>query len=177
MQDTDAFIQAAKRTPVNLQEWAISMMEQHNRKSYLAPPAPKHIARDGSSDAVSYSDTPTSAEVPLNYAGESSPSMYSDTPTATKVPPTLGIEHLSIGSYDQINGGGGERTARPANTAQQSSEAYLYSSPRSSNPYPPRQGAPSGTLPIRAAPPPTGPLPAPPGSAGTGSWRSQGHRV
>ncbi|KAJ5460221.1 Dual specificity protein kinase FUZ7 [Penicillium daleae] len=40
--DKDAFLQAAKRTPVDLQEWAISMMERHNRKSYLAPPAPKH---------------------------------------------------------------------------------------------------------------------------------------
>lgn len=29
---------AAKRTPVNLEEWAVSMMERHNRKSHLAPP-------------------------------------------------------------------------------------------------------------------------------------------
>lgn len=29
---------AAKRTPVNLEEWAVSMMERHNRRSHLAPP-------------------------------------------------------------------------------------------------------------------------------------------
>ncbi|PYH45007.1 MAP kinase kinase Ste7 [Aspergillus saccharolyticus JOP 1030-1] len=44
--DKDAFLQAAKRTPVDLQEWAISMMERHNRKSYLAPPAPKSLKDD-----------------------------------------------------------------------------------------------------------------------------------
>ncbi|KAJ5594503.1 Dual specificity protein kinase FUZ7 [Penicillium hispanicum] len=41
--DKDAFLQAAKRTPVDLQEWAISMMDRHNRKSYLQPPAPKSL--------------------------------------------------------------------------------------------------------------------------------------
>lgn len=32
---------------MNLEEWAISMMERHNRKSYLAPPAPKSIDKEG----------------------------------------------------------------------------------------------------------------------------------
>lgn len=45
--DKDLFLQAAKRTPVDLQEWAVSMMERHNRKSYLAPPAPKSLKSDG----------------------------------------------------------------------------------------------------------------------------------
>jgi mitogen-activated protein kinase kinase len=36
-QDHDAFLQAAKRTPVDLEAWAISMMEHNKRKSYLAP--------------------------------------------------------------------------------------------------------------------------------------------
>jgi mitogen-activated protein kinase kinase len=39
-QDHDAFLQAAKRTPVDLEKWAISMMEVNNRKSYLAPVTP-----------------------------------------------------------------------------------------------------------------------------------------
>lgn len=34
----DAFLQAAKRTPVDLEAWAVSMMERHNRKSHLAFP-------------------------------------------------------------------------------------------------------------------------------------------
>jgi mitogen-activated protein kinase kinase len=36
-QDHDAFLQAAKRTPVDLEAWAVSMMEHNKRKSYLAP--------------------------------------------------------------------------------------------------------------------------------------------
>lgn len=39
-QEYDAFLQAAKRTPVDLQAWAISMVEHTNRKSYPAPAAP-----------------------------------------------------------------------------------------------------------------------------------------
>jgi len=36
--DADPFLQAAKRTPVDLAQWAVGMMEKHNRKSHLAPP-------------------------------------------------------------------------------------------------------------------------------------------
>ncbi|OJD20783.1 STE/STE7/MEK1 protein kinase [Blastomyces percursus] len=114
--DKDAFLQAAKRTPVNLREWAISMMEQHNRKSYLAPPAPKAITRDGSRDSISHSRnaetsprprfTPTSGEIPLNIAREpnshnsssSSAHMYSDPMSAIEPSSTMGFEHLSLGS-------------------------------------------------------------------------------
>ncbi|PGH12258.1 STE/STE7/MEK1 protein kinase [Polytolypa hystricis UAMH7299] len=83
--DGDAFLQAAKRTPVNLREWAISLMDQHNRKSYLAPPAPSAITRDGSRDSISHRTpinntpspnprfTPTSGEIPLNIAREPTP--------------------------------------------------------------------------------------------------------
>jgi len=35
--DTDPFLQAAKRTPVDLEAWAVSMMEKSNRRSHLAP--------------------------------------------------------------------------------------------------------------------------------------------
>jgi mitogen-activated protein kinase kinase len=35
--DTDPFLQAAKRTPVDLEAWAVSMMEKHNRKSHFEP--------------------------------------------------------------------------------------------------------------------------------------------
>ncbi|KAJ5358061.1 hypothetical protein N7541_005219 [Penicillium brevicompactum] len=61
--DKDAFLQAAKRTPVNLEEWAVSMMEQNNRKSYLGPPAPKSL-RDA--------QTPTSNSSSSPVAGPSS---------------------------------------------------------------------------------------------------------
>lgn len=53
-------MQAAKRTPVDLQEWAISMMERHNRKSYLAPPAPKSL-KDTASSVSNSSSSPAPA--------------------------------------------------------------------------------------------------------------------
>ncbi|CAI4212274.1 unnamed protein product [Parascedosporium putredinis] len=46
--DKDPFVQAAKRTPVDLQEWAVGLMEKDNRKSHLAPqlsPATQELLR------------------------------------------------------------------------------------------------------------------------------------
>lgn len=56
--DRDPFVQAAKRTPVDLREWACSLMDRDNRKSHLQPqlsPATQELLR--SSDEP----TPTSA--------------------------------------------------------------------------------------------------------------------
>lgn len=57
-------MQAAKRTPVDLQEWAISMMERHNRKSYLAPPAPKSL-KDGAAPASTTSSSAAATPTPV----------------------------------------------------------------------------------------------------------------
>lgn len=67
--DKDAFLQAAKRTPVDLQEWAISMMERQNRKSYLQPPAPKSLKENKppsstSTNSSSTAPAPTPAAAP-----------------------------------------------------------------------------------------------------------------
>ncbi|CAK7266577.1 MAP kinase kinase (MEK) [Sporothrix epigloea] len=46
--DRDPFVQAAKRTPVDLREWAVGMMERDKRKSHLAPqlsPATQELFR------------------------------------------------------------------------------------------------------------------------------------
>ena len=54
LQDSDPFLQAAKRTPVDLEAWAVSLMERHNRKSHLAPklsPASKNFLREGGSSS------------------------------------------------------------------------------------------------------------------------------
>ncbi|KAL6235111.1 hypothetical protein BDW75DRAFT_149142 [Aspergillus navahoensis] len=82
--EKDAFLAAAKRTPVDLQEWAISMMERHNRKSYLAPPAPKSLKETKeSSSSPAQAPSPvqkhvpsrpsrgTTGETPLNVARDS----------------------------------------------------------------------------------------------------------
>ncbi|EEH34973.1 dual specificity protein kinase FUZ7 [Paracoccidioides lutzii Pb01] len=215
--DKDAFLQAAKRTPVNLREWAISMMEQHNRKSYLAPPAPKSINRDGSRDSMCHPRTaepspaprftPTSGEIPLNITREPLNSsgglrVYSDPMSAMEPSPTVGFEHLSLDGTSQYhpdhhdlhkalnnhnnphhpNGNG---SANPASARQQYTKSYpsidtsvpQHASPMSASATMTRAAIQSATLPSRVAPPPSGPLPAPPGSAGAAGWRSHSHRV
>lgn len=65
-QDKDAFLQAAKRTPVNLEGWALSMMDQHKRKSYLGPPIPAPVRETStptSNPTSSPSGAPTSATI------------------------------------------------------------------------------------------------------------------
>ncbi|KAF2202530.1 MAP kinase [Delitschia confertaspora ATCC 74209] len=44
--DADPFLLAAKRTPVNLEAWAISMLEHNKRKSHLAPAAHSPAVRE-----------------------------------------------------------------------------------------------------------------------------------
>ncbi|KAJ5692125.1 Dual specificity protein kinase FUZ7 [Penicillium macrosclerotiorum] len=86
--DKDAFLQAAKRTPVDLQEWAISMMERHNRKSYLAPPAPKSLKETATpTSGGSSSPSPANSSKPSmssksSRTPQSQPSPYQQTPTS-----------------------------------------------------------------------------------------------
>lgn len=62
--DRDNFVQAAKRTPVDLEDWAISMMDRHNRRSYLNPPAPRSLNSDGSASDTWYSgSTPSTSSI------------------------------------------------------------------------------------------------------------------
>ncbi|KAL5612201.1 uncharacterized protein BROUX77_002357 [Berkeleyomyces rouxiae] len=79
--DRDPFVQAAKRTPVDLQVWAVGMLEKDKRKSHLAPqPASVNV---NNKDALRNNDspmylpiedlsisTPTSGEIPIanNFA-------------------------------------------------------------------------------------------------------------
>jgi mitogen-activated protein kinase kinase len=124
--DKDNFLQAAKRTPVDLQEWAVSMMERHNRKSYLAPPAPKSLKSDGTSSDTSHTassaspasfvghlrDTPVTAKryasptvgnVPVvssQYASQSTPTGIAE----RSPPPPLSLQHLSLETRDAPNG-------------------------------------------------------------------------
>lgn len=137
--DKDLFVQAAKRTPVNLQEWAISMMEKNNRTSYLAPPAPRALNKDGSrdstilpppADAFATSPpshmTPTSGEIPLNISQHDVP--YSNNYNSPALP---SLEHLSLETPTEsrfspkarnnpppiyINGNNGPNSAYPSSS-------------------------------------------------------------
>lgn len=57
-------MQAAKRTPVDLKEWACGLMDRDNRKSHLAPqlsPATQELLRGSDSPT----QTPTQGEIPV----------------------------------------------------------------------------------------------------------------
>lgn len=98
-QEYDPFLQAAKRTPVDLEAWAVSMMERHNRKSHLAPqlsPATKSFLQIVDKGSPS-SRTPTSGDIPITTSvnGISStrsprPSYPARTSSAGQVPGAAG---------------------------------------------------------------------------------------
>ena len=94
LQESDSFLLAAKRTPVDLEAWAVSMMERQNRRSHLAPqlsPETKALLRDGGTapSSASYDKTPTTAaprEVNGASATPSRPTYPTRTSSASQVP-------------------------------------------------------------------------------------------
>lgn len=160
-------------------------MERHNRKSYLAPPAPKTLNRDGSQDSTSLSNssdtssyqssqprfTPTSGEIPLNIVGGPNTLGRMGTPGARSPPPPLSLAHLSLETDDLPNGHGSKSTRRayadePASAIEPTSRPMFPPRSSSSTMVNTRSGLHTAGLPIRAALPPQGPLPPPPVSAG-----------
>lgn len=179
------FLAAAKRTPVDLEQWAVSMMERHNRKSHLAPqlsPSTQALLRGESvpspkgSTVSTVSRTPTSSEIPIADEGTKA-SPRPEQPAIQRVIPT---EINGASMYPSQNSafdrqGFPPRTSSstgPQSSRSRESESFspkngLPSHPRDSgnfNPHPRDSGSfnPTTTLPIRPAPPPSGPLPPPP---------------
>ncbi|RMZ84458.1 hypothetical protein DV738_g485, partial [Chaetothyriales sp. CBS 135597] len=118
--DYDGFLQAAKRTPVDLQEWAVSMMERHNRKSYLAPPAPKSLRSDGSTSDTSFATPATSATSTSSFGNESRSTpvtarKFASPTTATTTDFSLGLGQAptQAGSKQSVPTGFVERSPPP----------------------------------------------------------------
>ncbi|PHH89422.1 hypothetical protein CDD83_6075 [Cordyceps sp. RAO-2017] len=153
--DRDPFVQAAKRTPVDLREWAVGLMERDNRKSHLAPqlsPATQDLLRSSDSPTCpAHTEertihTPTSGEIPIGGAGIISPRDHlSRSPSRNGVGPS----RTPVSTHPGI----GPRMVT-TNSIPQSSRHADGSAPASAN-------AATFNLPVRAAPP-TGPLPPPP---------------
>ncbi|KAH0542050.1 hypothetical protein FGG08_003515 [Glutinoglossum americanum] len=149
--DNDPFIQAAKRTPVDLQGWAVSLMEKHNRISHLAPqltPSTQSLLRDSGespSTAGTNTATPTSGEILI--VGEVK--AYSTSSSSRKTPP---------------NGSIASHPPRTSSAATLSGHTRALPGTRELPiREPPIRGSASrtaeSTLPV---PPPAGPLPPPP---------------
>lgn len=135
MQDKDAFLQAAKRTPVDLQEWAISMMERHNRKSYLAPPAPKSL-KEGTTPSP---NTPSSAAAAAAATPVPAP-VPKQTPTITTSKPLRTPQQSQPSPYQQNPSSGESKIANDVSSPHRyyGSQGYHYSSSSSTrSPAPP----------------------------------------
>ncbi|KAF4124272.1 hypothetical protein GMORB2_5988 [Geosmithia morbida] len=173
--ERDPFVQAAKRTPVDLREWACSLMEKDNRKSHLIPqvsPSTQDFLRSKDSSPAQHDDragqTPTSGEIPIAGTGYVSsrdpysgggaggvPSNRSPTRSSAAVnrapPPPVhpgvsrGISTNSIPKMSPYGDGAG------LGGSSSSSGAGVRPSSSNNNTF---------SLPVR--PPPSGPLPPPP---------------
>nr|AAT48729.1 mitogen activated protein kinase kinase 2 [Cryphonectria parasitica] len=170
--DRDPFVQAAKRTPVDLREWAVSLMERDNRKSHLAPqlsPGTQELLRSNNSPDGAAEDralaTPTSGEIPIVGALLQSPrDQYN---SASNRSPTRSDRGPGSSSAGRPGG-------PPVHPGLGSRVSTTNSIPKMAPPPPPRPGrhspnlsAGSGSgrqatfaLPVRPAP--AGPLPNPP---------------
>jgi mitogen-activated protein kinase kinase len=167
-QEREPFVQAAKRTPVDLQEWAVGLMERHNRRSHLAPqlsPATQELLR--SSDSPPYgsaSQTPTTAtgEVPIS----------SDDVRSQLVSPREQVVNTINGIRSptkNVNVSLGKSVGAPFHPGlgRLNTTSSIPQPQQVSSPHPLERAASASaatfthTIPIRPAPP-AGPLPPPP---------------
>ncbi len=176
------FIAAAKRTPVDLEDWAVQMMEKHNRKSHLAPklsPSTQALLRGESQPSPSKDSTP------------SAPSTATKTPTSGIIPiaeddmratPTSDVYAAQRTPSTDVNGTGmyqsqssafdrqgfpprtSSNLSGPSSGRSKDGDALSPNSSLSSHSRQSGNFNPIMTLPIRPAPP-SGPLPPPPGAS------------
>ncbi|CAK7202984.1 MAP kinase kinase (MEK) [Sporothrix eucalyptigena] len=188
--DRDPFVQAAKRTPVDLREWAVGMMERDNRKSHLAPqlsPATQELLRGTDSPSTFHGEdrtlqTPTSGEIPivgdiLSPRDQHGISLPSRSPTRPAVGSGSGLGSAGIGGSSSSSGFGslGRASGQTVHPGLGARVATSDSIPRVPMPIPTSHGngLPGGpssasassttfSLPVRLAPQSSGPPPPPP---------------
>lgn len=162
-------MQAAKRTPVDLREWAIGLMEKHNRKSHLAPqlsPATQELLRNSDSPTAPASSTPTSGEIPIGGAdvrsGVTSPrDQVVNSMNSAKSPANTKNTNGSIGRSAGAGFHPGMRREVTTNSIPKVTTLSTQDSIGPSGAASASAATFSHTLPIRPAPP-AGPLPPPP---------------
>lgn len=166
--EQEPFVQAAKRTPVDLREWACGLMERDNRKSHLAPqlsPATQEILRPSESPTIRSANspdysahTPTSGDIPIGGA---------DVRSAI-ASPQLGEARSPVKNGSSSLGRAGGAALHPGlpsrnQTTNSIPRLTTLNTPEHNTNGPSSASAVSfnTTLPMRPAPP-AGPLPAPP---------------
>ncbi|KEF62613.1 STE/STE7/MEK1 protein kinase [Exophiala aquamarina CBS 119918] len=173
--DRDNFLQAAKRTPVDLQEWAVAMMDRHNRKSYLAPPAPKSLKSDGTTSDSSYATSatstasftsdsratpvtarkyasPTSGDIPLATPQFALAPPSQQTPTGIverSPPPPLSLQHLSLETRDAPSGLGSRSNRLGYSDRDNIPEPASAIEPSQRPMFPPRTSSNGSSIPSR----------------------------
>ncbi len=131
-------MQAAKRTPVDLQEWAVGLMERNNRKSHLAPtlsPATQELLRGDYSPTGDYQDvshTPTSGDIPIGGA---------DIRATVISPREQIINTINSARTPKVNGSVGRTATLPMRPAPPGGPLPLPPVPRKENSDPRRQAA------------------------------------
>lgn len=165
--DRDPFVQAAKRTPVDLREWAFGLMERDNRKSHLAPqlsPATQDLLRTSDDDGTL--ETPTSGEIPI--VGELLSPRDQQTSISSRSPTTRGGGFGGLGRAggSAVHPGLGPRIASTGSVpAVSGGSRNASSTEHPAGPYPAAPGSASRAtfgLPMRPAPRAPGPPPPPP---------------
>nr|CAC19661.1 mitogen-activated protein kinase kinase [Blumeria graminis] len=161
--EREPFVQAAKRTPVNLKEWAVGLMEKDNRKSHLGPqlsPSTQQLLRSCDSPTAMRLNspnnalpTPTSGDIPIGgdvRSAATSPT-HEDSTNHSRLSTKLSS------SQSRSHSGSSSQNSRHVSN----NSATLAIPDRQSN-IPSGKGVvfTSTKLPIRPAP--SGPLPPPP---------------
>ncbi|KAI1810870.1 kinase-like domain-containing protein [Poronia punctata] len=170
--DHDAFVQAAKRTPVDLRAWAVGLMERDNRKSHLAPqlsPATQEFLKSADSPLPPSDSnpayTPTSGEIPIAGAMISPRDHYGQVPSRS--PTRNGAASIGRSSGSSGHPGLGQRSATAG------------SIPKAGNAdpsLPGSAGAGTFTLPLRSGPPGGHYPPPPPRKETPEEMRNDGRR-
>ncbi|KAH6674447.1 kinase-like domain-containing protein [Halenospora varia] len=168
--EREPFVQAAKRTPVDLREWAVGLMEKDNRKSHLAPqlsPSTQQLLRSGDSPTVNPSEstdyslpTPTSGDIPIGGADVRSAIASPQYVEHGRSPTKNGSMSLGRAGGAAMHPGLPPRVSTtnsvPRVTTMNVPDHNSGSGPSSAN-----AATFSTTIPMRPAPP-AGPLPPPP---------------
>ncbi|KAE9377944.1 kinase-like protein [Stipitochalara longipes BDJ] len=172
--EREPFVQAAKRTPVDLKEWAVGLIERDNRKSHLAPqlsPSTQQLLRSGDSPTGPYATnspdyslpTPTSGDIPIGggdvRSAITSP-QYNEPLSNSRSPTKNGSSSLGRATGTPFHPGLPPRVS----TTNSVPKVTTLNAPDQAPNGPSSAGAATfstTSLPIRPAPP-AGPLPPPP---------------